>query len=213
MLYEIHVLSEKLLKIRVFKDKSNTSGNRQENRLRAYFQYLQILRNYSKITNPDELGRIFPAAKKYITPNGFVPSFFLAMATLETPQTHNILKLFGLELLFELMNKDESKRQVEEIYGFKSKNFLEIVGRYDVFSIETTNQLRSTIAQKHTLLAEKDALLAEKNTLLAEKNTLLAEKDALLAERYNHIQEITNSKAWKLVLFLRKIRVKLFPPK
>lgn len=194
MHYEIHVLPEKLTKFRVRDNQANLSSNRPDSRLKGYFQWLQILQNYRTIDSPDELLKIFPNAASYIKSNGFIPTFVLAMLALETPQSYTILKLFGLELLFELMNIPESKRRVEEVYGFSITDYLEVVGKHDVFSVELTTQLRAAIAQKNTLLAEKDALLAE--------------KDALLAERYAMIQEIVNSKSWKMITAFRKIKSK-----
>jgi glycosyltransferase involved in cell wall biosynthesis/lipopolysaccharide biosynthesis protein len=48
---------------------------------------------------------------------------------------------------------------------------------------------------------------------IAAINAQLAERDLQLAERDVQLAEIYKSKAWKLVLYLRKIRVKLFPPR
>lgn len=187
MRYEIYVLSEKLIKFRIRDYAANTTGDRRDNRLRTLFQYHQILRNYLNIIAPDELLKIFPDAAAYIKLKGFIPAFVLAMMATEIPKTHNILKLFGLELLFELMDIPESKRRVEEVYGFSITDYLEVIGKHDVFSIELTTQLQAAIAQK---------------------NTLLAEKDALLAERYAMIQEIVNSKSWKMITAFRKIKSK-----
>jgi hypothetical protein len=102
------------------------------------------------------------------------------------------------------MDEPESKRQVEEVYGFSIQDYLESVGKNDVFSIELTTQLRAMITQKDASLAEKDASLAEKDASLAEKDASLAEKDASLAEKDALIHEIVNSRAWKAVMAYRK---------
>lgn len=188
MQYEIHVLPEKLIRLRIRDNEANVSASRPDSRLKGYFQTLQILRNYTKIVLPDELRRIFPDADHYIKPKGFIPPFILAMMALEVQQTHNILKLFGLKLLFELMNAPESRRKVEEIYGFTIKDYFEYIGKHDVFSIELARQLRESTAQKDVLLAEKDAVLAQKDALL---------------------QEIINSKGWKFITAIRTIKSKL----
>lgn len=199
MRYEIYVLPEKLTKFRVRDNEANLSANRPASRLKGYFQWLQILRNYRTIISRDELLKIFPEAVSYDSPKGFIPTFVLAMMAMEMPKAHNVLELFGLELLFELMNDLRSKRQVEEIYGFGVKDYLETLGKHDVFSIELTTQLRAIIVQKEALLAEQGALLAKKDTSLVEEEALLKEKDMV-------IQEIYNSKAWKLITAFRKIK-------
>lgn len=184
MQYEIYILPEKLTGIRILENKANSSASRPDSRLQGYFQLFHILQNYTKIDRSDELCNIFPDAGHYIKSDGFIPAFILAMISLEVPQTHNILKLFGLELLFELMNAPESKRQVEEIYGFTVMDYLEYIGKHDVFSIELVGQLRLNITQKNALMAEKDALIAEQDALL---------------------QEIIKSKAWKWITAYRKV--------
>lgn len=191
MRYDIHVLSEKLIKIRIRDNAANMSASRPDSRQKQYFQLLQILRIYKRIVLPDELQKIFPEAAPYIKSNGVISSFLLAMMALKSGQTHNILKLFGLELLFELMNVFETRKQVEEIYGFKINDYFEYIGKQDIFSIELVDQLRASNAQK-------DALLANKDVVLAQKDALLAQKDAF-------IEEILNSKAWKLITVYRKI--------
>ena len=183
MQYEIYVLPEKLIGFRIRDNEANVSASRPDSRLKGHFQFLLILRNYTKINLPDELRKIFPDADHYIKPNGFIPSFILAMMALEGSQTNNILNLFGLELLFELMIDPESNRRLEEIYRFTTKDYLEYIGKYDVFSIELAEQLRT-------------------------KDALLAEKDVLLAERYAVIQEIFNSKGWKFITTIRTIKSK-----
>lgn len=188
MRYDIHVLPDKLLKFRIRDDDANTTGNRQDNRLRKYFQYHQIFRNYKEINSPDELQKIFPDAEPYLNSHEVISSFILAMMALEVHRTHNILNLFGLELLFELMNDLANRKRVEEIYGFKVNDYFEYIGRHDVFSIELVEQLRATIAQK---------------------NVSLAEKDTLLAERYAIIQDIVNSNGWKFIIAFRKIKSKI----
>lgn len=187
--HEIHILPEKLIKLRVRDNDANVSASRPDSRLQQYFQWLQILRNYTKIVSSDELRKIFPEAESYIKSNGFIPSFVLAMMALEVRQTHNILKLFGLELLFELLNNPQSQKHVEEIYGFRIQDYFEYIGKHDVFSIELARQLRSNIAQKNDLLAEKDMLVAQKDAV---------------------IQEIVNSKGWKFITAIRTIKSK-FP--
>jgi len=107
------------------------------------------------------------------------------MAALEPEHAYNITRLFGLELLFDLMNDPDSARQVEEIYGFTHKNFIALEGKYDVFSLESVEQLRSSLVQKDAQLAQKDAQLAQKELAL---------------------QEILQSRAWKFASALRKVK-------
>lgn len=187
MQYEIHVLPEKLIGFRVRENEANVSASRPDTRLKQYFQLLLILRNYTQINSSDELQKIFPDADHYVKQNKPIPLFVLAMMALQGQQRNSILNLFGLELLFELMIDPASKRQLEDIYSFTTKDYLEYIGRHDVFSIELVEQLRANITQKDALLAEKDALLAEKEAF---------------------IREIFNSKGWKFITAIRAVKSK-----
>lgn len=188
MKYEIYVLPNKLIRLRARDNNANASGDRLDVRLRSWFEYLQILKNYKKLSKPDDFQKIFPSVQKYLQTKEFIPSFVLAMAALEPIESYDITRLFGMEFLFDLMNEPESVRRVEEIYGFTHKDFIELEGKYDVFSLETVRQLNESLAQK-------DAQIAQKNVQLAQKEIML--------------QEILQSRAWKLVLTLRKIKSKL----
>jgi glycosyltransferase involved in cell wall biosynthesis len=218
MKYEIHILAHKLIYLRVHSN--NMSGNRLDVRLRGWYEYFQILHHYTKLEKIDDFLKIFPAVtRKWLQTKGFIPSFVLAMAALEPEQAYNITRLFGLNLLFNLMNEPDSARQVEEIYNFTYKDFIALEGKYDVFFLEAVEQLKLSLAQKDALLGEKDALLAQKDALLGEKDALLAQKDALLGEKdallaqkdalltetQITLQNILQSRSWKIVSMLRKI--------
>jgi hypothetical protein len=65
-----------------------------------------------------------------------------------------------------------------------------------------------------------ESLIVEGQVLRKERDQQLAERDQQLAERDRHIQalstqlaEIFKSKVWKFAILLRKIRIKLFPPR
>lgn len=185
MQYEIHVLPDKLLRLRVRDNNANASGNRPEVRLRDWFERLQVLKNYRNLASQEDILKIFPTLYKYLDLNGFLPSFVLSMAALESEQAYNITRLFGLELLFELMNDPDSARQVEKMYGFTHKDFIALEGKHDVFSLELMGQLRANLAQKDAQLAEKDAQLAEIELAL---------------------QEILQSRSWKLVSAFDRVK-------
>jgi len=185
MKYEIHVLAERYTRLRVRLNGSNMSGNRPDVRRRSWFEYFQILKNYKNLSNPDDFQKIFPFTHKYLHAKSFIPFFVLAMAALEPEQAYGITRLFGLELLFDLMNDPDRARQVEELYGFTHKDFIALEGKYDVFSLELIEQLRADLTQKDAQLAEKDAQLAEKELAL---------------------QQILQSRAWKFATMLRKMK-------
>lgn len=188
--YEIHVLPDKLILLRIRNNNANASGNRPDTRLRDWFERFQILKNYKSLSNPEDFQKIFPDTNHLLQAKGFIPAFVLAMAALKPEQAYNITRLFGLEILFDLMNNPDSARQINEVYGFTHKDFIELEGKYDVFSLER---------------------VAELTTYLAQKDIQLAQKDIQLAQKEFALQEILESRAWKLVTALRKIK-SIFTP-
>ncbi|MBT7038657.1 MAG: glycosyltransferase, partial [Bacteroidetes bacterium] len=84
MKYEIHVMPEKLIRFRIHRDESNSSGNRSDTRIRIQFEYLQVLENYREILSYSELVKIFPLAKKHERNGNEDTGFALGMIAVET---------------------------------------------------------------------------------------------------------------------------------
>jgi glycosyltransferase involved in cell wall biosynthesis len=184
MQYEIYVLPEKLFRMRVLSAEMNSSGNRSDVRIRGWFEYLQVLYNYEQITSSNDLAHTFPNMKKYLKPEGYDPGFVLGMAALESG-TYNITKLFGLELLLEALNTPIRAEIINKVYDFGNINFTSLTGQNDIFSYELVASLQDQIKVLETQNAEKD-------------------------QSVNLLNEILNSRAWKLVSTYRRISSRLF---
>ena len=138
MKYEIHVLSEKLVRYRVRSNEMYTSGNRPETRIRNKFEYLQVLDNYLQIPTFTGLVKIFPAAQEYERKEDYDIGYILGRIALETSELE-ITQLFGLNLLFKALNDPKRARRINEIYGFTHKDFIALTAKYDIFSTELKN--------------------------------------------------------------------------
>jgi len=188
--YDIHVLPEKLFRLRSHSNEMNASGNRPETRIRRQFEFLQILQNYRELVSAEELVKVFPGAEKYLHPRGFDPGFVLGMMAIEaTTFNINITHLFALDLLFEALNDPERAKKVNELYGFTHKDLLALTASQDVFSVEHNAQLTAQVKELASLNAEKDRRIAVLSSLLGE---------------------IQNSRAWKMIAAYRGLRAKLF---
>ena len=134
--YEIYVLPGKLFRFRIRENESNASGSRPETRIRTITEFHYLLRNFLQIETFEEMAAIFPDARQYYRANGFEPKFVLAMMVLDdkSPQW---TKLFGIELLFDLMTDEKNVTRIKSLYGFDHLDLIRITGKYDVFSIET----------------------------------------------------------------------------
>jgi len=182
--YDIHVLPEKLIQFRVRLNEMNTSGDRPETNIRAQFELLQMLKNYRRIETSDDFLKIFPDSKEYLKQEGFDMGFALGMAALE-PKTLHIVKLFGLELLFEALNDPERARSINNLYKFSYQDFIALTAKHDVFLVE----LRATLT-----------------TQLREKEQTVQELTQTVLGLRMQLSEIFNSRTWKFLLFLRKLR-------
>jgi hypothetical protein len=183
MKYDIHVLPDKLLRLRIRQNEINSSGNRPDVRIRGQFEYFEVLNNYKILTDPEELIRVFPVIKKYIKPEGFDLGFALGMAAIES-DTYNFTKLFGLHNLFEAINEPVRASRIRELYGFGNIDFIALTAQHDVFSAETQYRFNAIVKQ-------------------------MEEKDAQIQGLSQALTEIQNSRAWKLITTYRNIRAKL----
>ena len=136
--YEIFILPEKLVRYRVRLKATNASTD-PSTRVRRPFEFLQVLNNYRRIESSEELTKIFPAAEKYVKPDGCDIGFALGMTALEL-KPYTATELFGLNLLFEALNDPRRAKIIEERYGFTNKEFVALSSAHDVFSIQLMNE-------------------------------------------------------------------------
>jgi GT2 family glycosyltransferase len=183
--YEIHVMPKKLVRFRIRDDKANNSSTRTDNNIRNQFEFIPVLDHYCHISNYIEMVKIFPTAQKYYRSEGFDAQFVLAMIALET-KPYKFTELFGLRLLFDELNNPSKARKIKKLYNFDINNFKELSGTHDIFSFFINAQLAETQAE----LAWKDLTV-----------------QALAAQ----VAEINRSKAWRIALLFRRIRVLLAP--
>ncbi|MGE4472028.1 MAG: glycosyltransferase [Sulfuricurvum sp.] len=138
MKYDIHVIPDQLVRFRVRENEANSSGNTPVTRIRRMNEHFIVTQNFSKITSKGTMRKIFPRAEKYMEADGFVPEFILAMMALENNSWRDV-KLFGLSLLYELINDREKSRKIKELYDFDYLDLVSLSGKHDVFNVEELN--------------------------------------------------------------------------
>lgn len=206
--YEIHVLPEKLVRFRVRDNHANMSSNTQENHIRGLFEYLLLFNDYRHISNYADLVKIFPIAEKYYLEKEFDVLFSLGMVVLETlaEEPFQPAALFGLQLLFEVLNDPNRAKLVKQHYDFDVNSFRKLSGSYDVFSFEIKKKYYEQLSEFDLKLLERDTRLKEVDTQLLAINTkldesewtknvlkdYLTEKDAALQSMSSELLGITN---------------------
>jgi glycosyltransferase involved in cell wall biosynthesis len=145
--YEIHVLPEKLIRFRVRDNEANASGNRPETRLRVRYEYYKLLPNYRKLSQFEDLVKVFPSAEKYDRKEEADMGFILGMIALEE-KSLIFTRLFGMDLLFEAISDPMRAANIKRLYNFDYKDFIALTGVNDVFSHEkfddAINQIRGS---------------------------------------------------------------------
>jgi len=131
--YEIHIIDEKLVHFRVREGEVNVSGKRLPNIIRGYFEYLQILNHYLAINDREIFLKIFPEAEKHgVVQEEYIP-YLLGMLALSTE--HNSRQLWGLETLYNFLEKEENALNIEEKYGFRYRDFHKLTSTHDIFNL------------------------------------------------------------------------------
>lgn len=133
--YDVHIINEKLTLFRVRVNGINTSGRNRDNTIRNYFDVYHLLDLYKSIENKDEFLKVFPEAKKYVINNKIDIEYSFAKICLETEHwLEKSYKLYGLNLLFELLQDDKRRKKIEKEYGYTARDLKTDAGKYDFFN-------------------------------------------------------------------------------
>lgn len=194
MKYEIHVMPEKLIRFRVRDNELNTSGSRPEARMRGAYELYKTLYPYLGIADAVELFKIFPSMTRLDRGRDTDIDFVVAMACFEAPM-FCARQLFGIDVLYNILADHARAKAIEERYGFGLKSFISLTGKYDFFSREEVYGLHQSI---HSLSQSIDNL---RLSLSAH-----AKQEESFVECERKLNEILQSKSWKLTKPLRYLR-------
>lgn len=156
---EIYIYPERLSYFRIRDNEANTSGDTPENQKRIRFEemvMLDIFRNH--LSNEDFL-KAFPQAKKYIVNKKINYDYAFAQILLEN-KNRNPYNLYGLQILYELIQRDESAQEIKDLYGYTTRDFMNTTTEYDVFGF-----LKPEMFQRSTLYLNFGGGFNENDTL------------------------------------------------
>jgi glycosyltransferase involved in cell wall biosynthesis len=133
MVWDIHILDERLVKFRIRADEANASGARPEVGKRAHYELLHVLEDFLSISSLDDLLRVFPEVrKKFPTPSDSLVPFYVADLARSVPSEP--YRLFALDTIRRLLRDPETARLLETNHGYRSSDFIGETGRYDIFN-------------------------------------------------------------------------------
>ena len=134
--HEVHVIQKKLTRHRIFSDNSNVSGDRPDRRARLQFEWFQQKQHYKNLNTTDLL-KILPEARQWLTCEESEASsrFLLAMAAIHA-QNSTGTRLFGLNLLYDLLTDYEEARRIESAHSFNYLDFINMTGQENFFATD-----------------------------------------------------------------------------
>ena len=109
---ELHVLDAVLVDMRIMRDESNASGQRPDVIRRAAFEFLTVLRHYRSPAALAALDRIFPELIPEITGRSDAARLH-ALACFALEQPSNTHRMFGLELLYDLLSDHGTRNELQ----------------------------------------------------------------------------------------------------
>ncbi len=160
MTWDIYIIQECLTKFRLKNNNSNTSAINVITQKRTNFELLTIMNNYTLIDSEQMFKLVFPSYSDYKLIEECDYKFALAMICLNTHPL-NIIKLFGLTTLYEIMDNVNNRNHLREFHGFDLNQLFRLSGTFDVFSLEENIRLKIIIMQLQSYADNVDKLLPD----------------------------------------------------
>jgi glycosyltransferase involved in cell wall biosynthesis len=152
MKYEIHILDEKLIKFRRISEDSNASGDNLRSRTRGRFEYKQVLNHYLDIKDYQELLCVFPEAVNYGPVTSDLIPYVLARLAIDSGL--DFMSLWGLELIYNLLENENLSHELEKQCGFTHRDFIRLAGESNLFNLNTIEGYAAQIASLNAQLSD-----------------------------------------------------------
>lgn len=181
MKYNFNILDEKLTRFRIRDDEKNVSGDKPATHIRSRFEKLHIFDHYLKIDDIDFFLRIFPDAQKFgiLKLPSMIP-YFLARLAYEANVNVELMQLWALNTLYDLMQSNEAIDILKHDYNFSYSDFLEMSAQADLFSLKKLTELNSMINRRNDIIRNKDKMIHQKDAIIIQKDSALIQKDSSL---------------------------------
>jgi len=134
--YDLHIIPEKLFKFRTLSGGKNVSGDNPVTYIRSLNELAYVYANYRKLTDVSEFKRIFSDDFAYVPEIDRDIPFVLAIrAALTNEQSVYAmgLKIFGLNLLYELFSDEKYAFYIKNKYEFDYLDLIELSSCTDVY--------------------------------------------------------------------------------
>ena len=175
----IYVLQEKLTLFRVRKNEMNTSGDRLDNILRLNFERLALLDCYLETLSykEEDFVKIFPTARKFLNKTGKNNFKYVFGRILIDMKDIRPCRIYGLKLVWDMLQNPKEREEIEKLYGFSHKDFIELSGSIDIFGVQDTTNTLTTIVHYDTGDGFKPELAISKNVYVNSSHRFYVEYD------------------------------------
>lgn len=131
--YDVHILDEKLTKMRYFKEDTNLGALSDKTIIASLNEMMMLYEKFKKIKDIEDFLKVFPMTPKYfnVIDEKYIP-FYLALLTLKIPHVRNF-KDAGLHLLYDYMQSPENRENLEKDFGFTHMKLYDIATEHDTF--------------------------------------------------------------------------------
>jgi glycosyltransferase involved in cell wall biosynthesis len=174
--YEIYIMPECLLKLRIFDEKRLAHNNNPATRIRYANERDILLQQYRTIVKQDDIFKIFPDFISYHRAEQTDAEYVLSRVCLESGDSFLRYSL-AIKILFDIFNNPARRQAIEKNYGFSVHDFIALTGQSDIFARQQLNQ--QLIQIEHL--------------------------SRTAHEQARYIQLIENSLSWKITEPLRKV--------
>lgn len=141
--HEIYIIPERLVQFRMLPGGANASGRRPVVRTRSCLESSRIFRHYLEVDSAEDLLKIFPEAKKYGSVVKDLIPYFIARLALDNKNSSPQLRLFGINVLLDILADPLIAERLKDNYGFTYRDCIELTGRHDYLNTEARNELLS----------------------------------------------------------------------
>lgn len=189
MRYEIHVMDEKLIRFRRIGEDNNASGDNPRSRARGRFEYKQVLNHYLNLKDYQELLRIFPEATNYGPVTSNLIPYLLGRLAIDTGI--DFMSLWGLELIYNLLQSEKSSRELERQCSFTHRDFIILAGESNLFNLALIEkyaaQINALYSQLGDIYSSKSWQLIKRLQILRHKIFPYGSRRAFIAARVYHL--------------------------
>ena len=173
--------------------------------IRAKFERLHILDHFLKLDDIEFFLKIFPDAQKFgdLKEVNMIP-YFLARLAYESDQ--DLMQLWALNILYDLMQSDKTVNHLREDYDFGYPNFFKMSSEGDFFNTQALKDKDIGISKRQEWIREKDNVILERNKIIQDKDGIISENNM----KVNNLIDQRNEDFNKLTSEIENLKSNLF---